>query len=496
MAFSGYIKPPTGYLAQLLDESEVCRRRTVEKPQQVLLRWPNPQAVGIASVAAMRLNTVPLTILAKWWTSHCSYVKTIPIDLLRTEASLLRSKLGLDPDDKIMCHHDGAGLKVLFSHGIRRWSSGSVNRDRCLDEFYKTLSDAWTLPENGGELLAIEDGDVDDPDDEDPEEEMAVDDGLVEPGEDPTALAVAEEGMAVDGGLEEPAEAGSVAEALATADEEEFTGTKAPLTDEPGPRQEAALGRSSAFCCTPKKINFDAYSDISPISDEQKRQLAIKQIRQELARRAEKSKTTPAPLVCPDNLETQVDGPVVGSPSVASSPKSLDEVKGNMIGSPSYPSPDKELAEEPEPSLELAEDPEPPLVTREEQLKSEADPFHEDEENHDEAILKKPAAKAPPEEEAEDEQDEEFDDSTPVLKKPAAKVQKKSVGPQKAEIRKKAKLGGDTVDPVLTRLTFAGRRRPDGGLAKDRFVALEVAYFTFVTPLLESPSTHEAVFLA
>ena len=90
MAFSGFIKPPKGYLAQLLDESEVCRRRTVEKPEQVLLRWPNPKAIGVASVPAMRLNTVPLTIVAKWWTSHCSYVKTIPVDLLRTEVQKCR----------------------------------------------------------------------------------------------------------------------------------------------------------------------------------------------------------------------------------------------------------------------------------------------------------------------------------------------------------------------------------------------------------------------
>ena len=117
-------------------------------------------------------------------------------------------------------------------------------------------------------------------------------------------------------------------------------------------------------------------------------------------------------------------------------------------------------------------------------------------EDHGEAILKKPAAKAPPEEDGEAEEDEEADDFKPVFKKPAAKLQKKRVGPEEAEIGKKAKLGGDTLVPGMSRLTFAGRRTPDGGLAKDRFVALQVAYFTFVTPVLESPSTHEAVCLA
>ena len=116
-------------------------------------------------------------------------------------------------------------------------------------------------------------------------------------------------------------------------------------------------------------------------------------------------------------------------------------------------------------------------------------------EDHGEAILKKPAAKAPPED-GEAEEDEEADDFKPVFKKPAAKLQKKRVGPEEAEIGKKAKLGGDTLVPGMSRLTFAGRRTPDGGLAKDRFVALQVAYFTFVTPVLESPSTHEAVCFA
>ena len=143
------------------------------------------------------------------------------------------------------------------------------------------------MPENGADFLAIEDGDVDDPDAEDPEEETAVDDGFVEPEDSP--MAVAEDEMAVDGGLEETAEAGPIAEAVATADEEEFTGTEAPLTEDfagteaPKPELEPAkaFGRSSAFCCTPKKINFDAYSESPPLSNEQQRQLAIIQIRSE-----------------------------------------------------------------------------------------------------------------------------------------------------------------------------------------------------------------------
>ena len=35
----------------------------------------------------------------------------------------------MDASDRTMVHHDGAGLKTLFSHGIRRFASGSLNKD-------------------------------------------------------------------------------------------------------------------------------------------------------------------------------------------------------------------------------------------------------------------------------------------------------------------------------------------------------------------------------
>ena len=47
-------------------------------------------------------------------------------------------------------------------------------------------------------------------------------------------------------------------------------------------------------------------------------------------------------------METQVDAASVASPSMTSSPKSLEEVRGNMIGSPSYPSPDRVPLTQPE----------------------------------------------------------------------------------------------------------------------------------------------------
>ena len=174
-------------------------------------------------------------------------------------------------------------------------------QDRCLDEFYKILSDAWKLPEDEewDEFLAIEDGEVDDYDDEGgdfvfgeggedvEEEEVAIDDGIVEP--------------------EEPEEAGTMAEAVVEApvleveegreaaaiQEEDFTGTKAPLKEEfagaeapmvKSVPQEPALERSLAFFCTPKKLNFDDYSGSSPLSNEQQRQLAMMQIRCETSK--------------------------------------------------------------------------------------------------------------------------------------------------------------------------------------------------------------------
>ncbi|CAE7234818.1 unnamed protein product [Symbiodinium necroappetens] len=45
-----------GALAKMIEECEVLRRRVLEKPEQVLTRWVNERAVGVPSVAAMRLN--------------------------------------------------------------------------------------------------------------------------------------------------------------------------------------------------------------------------------------------------------------------------------------------------------------------------------------------------------------------------------------------------------------------------------------------------------
>ena len=78
---------PPGTLARMLELSEICRRRVTERPDLVLLRWPSQQAIGVASVKALSLNTEALCILARFWTTHCKFPKAVPIDLLRAEAA-------------------------------------------------------------------------------------------------------------------------------------------------------------------------------------------------------------------------------------------------------------------------------------------------------------------------------------------------------------------------------------------------------------------------
>ncbi|CAE7439833.1 HERC1 [Symbiodinium sp. CCMP2592] len=123
----------SGSLARLLEDTSELRRRILEKPEQVLTRWLNDQAVGVASVGAMKLNHLALEILARWWVERCPYPKTVPIDRMRDE-------------------------------------------DRCLDTFYEILKIAWVIPEGGlseEALLAIEDGPVEIPEENDPPVEPA-----------------------------------------------------------------------------------------------------------------------------------------------------------------------------------------------------------------------------------------------------------------------------------------------------------------------------------
>ena len=74
-----------GALARMFEESESLRRRILEKPEQVLTRWPSERSVGVASVAAMKLNHGALEVVARWWVERCEYPKTVAIDRMREE---------------------------------------------------------------------------------------------------------------------------------------------------------------------------------------------------------------------------------------------------------------------------------------------------------------------------------------------------------------------------------------------------------------------------
>ena len=76
-----------GSLARLLEESSELRRRVLEKPEQVLTRWVNDRAIGVASVNAMKLNHLALETVAKWWVERCPYPKTVPVERMRDEVS-------------------------------------------------------------------------------------------------------------------------------------------------------------------------------------------------------------------------------------------------------------------------------------------------------------------------------------------------------------------------------------------------------------------------
>ena len=77
--------PEPGILSRMLEEHADLRQRILEKPDQILTRWPTRASVGVASVKAMALNFKALEVVAKWWTSAIDQPKTVPIDLMRDE---------------------------------------------------------------------------------------------------------------------------------------------------------------------------------------------------------------------------------------------------------------------------------------------------------------------------------------------------------------------------------------------------------------------------
>eukprot|EP00438_Fugacium_kawagutii_P001632 Skav211750 [mRNA] locus=scaffold1548:507563:507865:+ [translate_table: standard] len=51
-----------------------------------LTMWPSPETTGSPSVKAMKLNVLPLEVVARWWTSKSKKVTVIPIGDIRAEA--------------------------------------------------------------------------------------------------------------------------------------------------------------------------------------------------------------------------------------------------------------------------------------------------------------------------------------------------------------------------------------------------------------------------
>ena len=87
-----------------------------------------------------------------------------------------------------------------------------------------------------------------------------------------------------------------------------------------------------------------------------------------------------------------------------------------------------------------------------------------------------------------------------AMKKPASKVKAASKKKKLAQIDVamaseppvfKRKLSGDALKMLKKRTTFAGRRRPDGEVAKHRFEALKEAYFVVIAPKFSCPSQQE-----
>lgn len=79
--------PERGSLARALEGEASLRQRFQSEQEPYLTRWVNPKAIGVKSVAAMKLNARALELVASWWCPYMDSVKAVPIRLLRQEAS-------------------------------------------------------------------------------------------------------------------------------------------------------------------------------------------------------------------------------------------------------------------------------------------------------------------------------------------------------------------------------------------------------------------------
>lgn len=89
LAVSAMDRPPQHELAKALEAQPIIRQRLLSEETPYLTRWASQTAIGVRSVAAMRLNAVALEKLAEWWCPCNPSPKAVSISLLRQEAGNL-----------------------------------------------------------------------------------------------------------------------------------------------------------------------------------------------------------------------------------------------------------------------------------------------------------------------------------------------------------------------------------------------------------------------
>ena len=77
-------------LAELWEAQASLRARA--RQENALLVWGKPELVGIASSKACAMNAVALTCCAEWWVSVKPAPAAIPIQLVREQARVLKTK--------------------------------------------------------------------------------------------------------------------------------------------------------------------------------------------------------------------------------------------------------------------------------------------------------------------------------------------------------------------------------------------------------------------
>jgi hypothetical protein len=75
---------PSLALADLWEADPFLRGLAREKG--CLTKWPSEKVIGIASTAAMSLNTKSMEPLASWWAQQKDLPQAVPIDVIRPEA--------------------------------------------------------------------------------------------------------------------------------------------------------------------------------------------------------------------------------------------------------------------------------------------------------------------------------------------------------------------------------------------------------------------------